>query len=192
MSSWIISHTQGSHSKLYWFFKQGGVSDIKTKRYNSIWLLHFSPQVISFKWLYLFLISVYPSDSMSARLCGCYLILPFMCNDLKSFYILMPLWGLTCHYTIYLRYVLCSVSADVLLNMWLSDNTLSFHFTYQHICLFVINAECFVGSYSATHSSFYRPFLRNNKISHDSSYLSWNIFLNVTMKSCKCSLSVYG
>lgn len=89
-------------------------------------------------------------------------------------------------------YFLCSVSADVLLNVWLSGNTLSFHFTCQHICLFVINAEWFVGSYSATHSSFYRRLLRNNKISQGSSYLSWKTFLNATMKSCKDSLSVLG
>lgn len=138
----------------------------------------------------LFFGSVCPSDSMSARFCGCYMILLFMCNDFKAFYILLLLWGLAWHYTIFFWYFLCSVSADVLLNAWLSGNTVSLHFTCQCICLYVINAECFVGSYSATHSSFYRPFLRNNKISQDSFNLSSNIFLKVTMKSCKDSLSV--
>ena len=138
----------------------------------------------------LFFGSICPSDSMSARLCGCYLILLFMCNDFKAFYILLLLWGLAWYYIIFFWYILHSVSTDVLLSVWLSDNTLSFHFTCQRVCLYFINAECFMGSYSATHSSFYRPFLRNNKISQDSFYLSWNIFLNVTMKSCKDSLSV--
>lgn len=106
---------------------------------------------------------------------------------------LLLLLGLTCHYTIHLRYFPCSVSAAVLLSVWLSDNTLSFNFTCQCICFVIINAEYFMGSYSATHSSFYRSFLRNNKISQDSSYLSWNTFhvtFHVTMKSCKDSLSV--
>lgn len=125
----------GSHSKLYWSFKQGGVSDINTNtKYKDICLLWSSLQVVAFKWLYIFY-SLSSNGSMSPRLCGCYMILLFMCNDFKAFYILLLLQGLAWHYTIFFWYFLHSVSTDVLLNVWLSDNTLSFHFTCQHICL---------------------------------------------------------
>lgn len=50
------------------------------------------------KWLLLnyfaFFGSVCPNDNVSARVCVCYLILLFMCNHFKAFYILLLPKGL--------------------------------------------------------------------------------------------------
>jgi len=64
-----------------------------------------------------------PNDSMSATLCGCYMILLFMCNDFKNLlHYAASVRACLAWYRI-LTHFLRSVSTDVLLNVWLSDDS---------------------------------------------------------------------
>lgn len=117
-----------------------------------------------------FFFSVGPNDGMSVRLVGCYLFYSLHIMILKPFTFCCFCKGLL-GIVLYYFDILCILCQQMCFSMCDSVITHSFHFTCQCTCLYVINAEGFSGSYSATHSSFYRPFLRNNKISQDSFYL---------------------